>query len=850
MKSHLQSEGWLYSRTERSVSRQSRPVWSETIRAAIPISQLELGDSTSSNICHDIIQGSGFDKFALSVLLASNRMYDVFANTKLSKQDLGKIILQHLRSRRNLSVLNSFIVHHDETIQALSEIMFKEALLEMNVALADLLLRCFKVDADELLPGPWDISHRHPCASVCVRLHGVLPLELAILAKHAPMVRVLVRQGANIFSPGELHDTMVTLALEERQEMLQSLLGDWVAPDPPSALLKAVCLGLSADVEMLLAQGTDPDTTQSRFGGSALAISMEMANFHIAHLLLSAGAQVNLHDYRGKSPIRLAVEHQNLELVNRILELGAELKYEAEDTEFHGIVWCAVDEGDFDLTSTLLKYGADPDDGYSLSSDRHGLPITSAIKNGNTRLVELLLEHGAYVDSRTLNQAIFHDGSIVQLLLDHGVSFDKNALFHAVLGGNLELAGRLLDTGVDINECGSRHCTALTLAIDLRENPFEMISLLIDAGADINHPNAIPTALERAIKRGDTEIIDFLLARGAHCDHPGVLEAAAKELEPLILNNMMSVVKKQDISTQSHGPCLYHPALAAAARCGSLEKVEFVLKQCVGIATPCSVRAIQECEPNNIPILRKLLAADIPVNLPLDLAWFSCIPPGRYIRDPGICPVQHFAKAGNDEAVQLLLEYGADPSYHGVISLVYHNGDYINQMESVMSTVAANCGKTVLESVLKAGAVIDPPVLGALERTPLQNAAEHGKLENLELILHAGGDVNAPAAEYGGVTALQAAAISGYLGVAIRLLEAGADVNAPMAKEEGRTALEGAAEYGRIDMIQLLLSAGADIESPDFGILQYKRAVKRARKKGHNAVARLLEKHRSNLGLD
>lgn len=296
---------------------------------------------------------------------------------------------------------------------------------------------------------------------------------------------------------------------------------------------------------------------------------------------------------------------------------------------------------------------------------------------------------------------------------------------------------------------------------------------------------------------------------------------------------------------QPSRPCLYHPALAAAANLGNLENVEILLECAVGIGTPCSVSALQTFI-SDLPILQKLLEAGLPVDVPDNLASFTCIPhldPDMELR---ISPLQSFATSRNDQAVQLLLKHGANPNCRGVVRTHWSDGtEFI--MESVISTVAANCGTEVVEALLEAGVVINPPVLGDFERTPLQNAAEHGKVDNVELLLRAGADVNAPASQYRGVTALQAAALGGTLGIAIRLLEAGADANAPEAKENGYTALVCAALNGRIDMIRLLLNAGADIESPDFGVPQYESAVKVAREGGHNAATRLLERYRSTL---
>ncbi|OJJ01298.1 hypothetical protein ASPVEDRAFT_82823 [Aspergillus versicolor CBS 583.65] len=129
-------------------------------------------------------------------------------------------------------------------------------------------------------------------------------------------------------------------------------------------------------------------------------------------------------------------------------------------------------------------------------------------------------------------------------------------------------------------------------------------------------------------------------------------------------------------------------------------------------------------------------------------------------------------------------------------------------------------------------------------RTALQHAVEKGNLELITMLLNHDADVTSPPAENRGATALQLAAIKGYLPIARRLLDLGADVNAAGADIEGRMALEGAAEHGRVDMVHMLLEEGAWILG-DAGEKQYKNAVSLARKNGHYAVARMLERFKS-----
>jgi hypothetical protein len=143
-----------------------------------------------------------------------------------------------------------------------------------------------------------------------------------------------------------------------------------------------------------------------------------------------------------------------------------------------------------------------------------------------------------------------------------------------------------------------------------------------------------------------------------------------------------------------------------------------------------------------------------------------------------------------------------------------------------------------------------------LVRTPLQRAAEIGNFEIVQYLLENGAHVDS-APCYSGGTPLQLTAIGGYVGIAELLLEHGADVNYPPAKGHGRTAFEGAAERARVDMMSLLVSRGLNfdlvVEKAHEGhedLTQYQRAMHFAKKNGHPASARFVQRLREESAVD
>ena len=97
--------------------------------------------------------------------------------------------------------------------------------------------------------------------------------------------------------------------------------------------------------------------------------------------------------------------------------------------------------------------------------------------------------------------------------------------------------------------------------------------------------------------------------------------------------------------------------------------------------------------------------------------------------------------------------------------------------------------------------------------TPLVNAAEAGRMQELAGLLAAGHDVNQTQPD--GMTALHWAVWHGDVGAVRLLLQARADVNAATEYQERPLAL--ACEAGAAELVRVLLQAGADVESTRAG---------------------------------
>jgi ankyrin repeat protein len=283
-------------------------------------------------------------------------------------------------------------------------------------------------------------------------------------------------------------------------------------------------------VDLLLGKGADPlYKTQSDFTCLHFASTRL-----IAELLVSKGLDVNVQTNYRERPIHLAAERGNLEVVQFLLEKGADPLARSRDMDVIPLNYASTRA----VAEVLVAAGA-PVNGVPNENGRNTAPIYSAAEKGRVEVVEYLADQGAQLDVETYGgstpiYAAVDKGhaDVVAVLLKKGAqpigAFKNSVLPAAVKKGNRKIVELLLDGGVN----PSAQASDLPLNLAAAHAYPEILELLLDRGADV-HGKSGPayTALHEAANtrhRGPahrapkedrtpqyTQCVEILIKRGA-----------------------------------------------------------------------------------------------------------------------------------------------------------------------------------------------------------------------------------------------------------------------------------------------------------------------------------------------
>jgi ankyrin repeat protein len=229
-------------------------------------------------------------------------------------------------------------------------------------------------------------------------------------------------------------------------------------PAKESPIVEAARRGDKQAVQALLKRKADVNVAAPD-GATALHWTVYAEDAETTALLLHAGANVNVRNMYGVSPLAIAAKQANPHILEQ-----------------------------------LMKAGADPNDPINyINADE--TPLMHAARAGNVDAVRMLLIAGAKVNARESWNG-------------------QSAIQWAAAEGHSAVVEALVEGGADIRQRSNAGTTPFMFAV--RRGDMPTVKALLAAGADVNEKRVdLATPLLVAIINGHEDLVDLLLEKGA-----------------------------------------------------------------------------------------------------------------------------------------------------------------------------------------------------------------------------------------------------------------------------------------------------------------------------------------------
>jgi ankyrin repeat protein len=377
------------------------------------------------------------------------------------------------------------------------------------------------------------------------------------------------------------------------------LVGSSAQAAPDTRLAEAAQKRDMAAVRALLSQKVDPNAP-GKDGTSALLWLVRVDDVQTATLLVKAGADVKLPNRQGLTPLALAASNGSAAMLKLLLDAGADVN--AFDPANQTPLMTAAAVGNLDAVRVVLEHGGTID---TKDPQFEQTALMVAVRENHPQVVRLLVELGANVNAKT------RLGVTPPFILPNSVPGFGHGI-GIVRGGSPDRGRRAPTPGL-----------MSPLQYAARDGRLETVKILLTSGADINQVEANEiTPLITAITNNHPDVATYLIEQGAD----------VKKVDWYGRTALFAAVETRNMDTDN-GP----PFENSITRPPFLPLIQMLLDK----GADPNARTLEQ-----LPIRNQFLRTTG------TLEWVDFT---------GMTPFIYAARAGDVDAMKILLKGGADP---------------------------------------------------------------------------------------------------------------------------------------------------------------------------------------------
>jgi ankyrin repeat protein len=656
-------------------------------------------------------------------------------------------------------------------------------------------------------------------------------LQWAVMYGYEDMVNLLLKQGAdlNISQKNNNFIPLLTAADNGDLKLVKLLLDKGIDIDIQDRFgFTALMLGCKEQntktVKYLLDRGADP-SKKTTLGQDAFWYAFEKRNYEILEILINHKCYMNSYyfsKYSGSAPyfpataLYQAIYYDDFEMAEFLIDHGADVNI--PNNIGLSPLSLAVVKNNYALTEILLKNKADVN---YLDKKEHSV-LYYAEKLNNSKIIKLL--------KRSIREYA-------------GSDFKENRLLGAIDADDLEYIRLLVDQGADVNQKINSY-TPLMIACE--QGNLEIVEYLLSKKADINaiDKEGKNTPLIYAAANGHPKVVELLIKHNANINIKNFCGLTALDLA-VVSNNIevQAVLHAYNALQGDLVNIISKEALLQAVKAGNYEFVNIAIKNKKDIEIKDHVGStllIHAAESGYVNIVELLIKSGANLNTQNDFgktALMAAVDEGQ-LETASVLIKNKADLEVKDKYMETALSIACEWGYFAIAKILVENKADVNIKDEYNETLLdralqQNYNKI---SILLAKSIKEFDKPGTIGFTPLMHASWNGLLELSQLLIERGANINfQDKSEH--ESALYLASSEGHLDIVKLLVQKGAKID--IQNKEGKTPLMTAIEEKKIEIVAFLLSKGAD---PNKKSVEGKTALDFAKEKKNEEIIKLLLK--------